>query len=118
MYFADSNHSSALSPRMTNCVWTAEVRKDESHTEAAYARTKDCLLLPDLELDLHGLSPASPFYTLSSSIFLRHGGVADDFVHAAVGERDLARNKRFDLDGDISIGCYQFALPRLKVILR
>jgi len=118
MCFTDNTLSSAMSPHMTNCVWTAELSKTTTHTEAAYARTKNCQLLSNLELNVLGLSDTTPFYEMPRVEFIRSGGLAADDIRAAVGERDLAGNRRFAENGTISIGCYQHTPTHFKITLR
>lgn len=118
MCFTDNNLSSAMSPRMTNCVWTAELHKTAAHTEAAYARTVGCQLLPDLKLNVRGLSDTAPFYEMPHVEFIRSGGLAAGDIRMTIGERDLAGNRRFAENGTVSIGCYQHSPTHLKITLR
>ena len=118
MCFTDNNLSSAMSPRMTNCVWTAEALKNDKHTEAAYARTVGCQLLPDLKLNVRGLSDTAPFYEMPHVEFIRSGGLAAGDIRMTIGERDLAGHRRFAENGTVSIGCYQHSPTHLKITLR
>ena len=115
-----SGHGAAIqkATALTNCVWTAEARKDDKHTDAAYARTVGCQLLPDLKLNVRGPSNTAPFYEMPRVEFIRSGGFAADDIRAAVGERDLAGNRHFAENGTISIGCYQHRPTHFKITLR
>lgn len=102
--FTKNDLATPLSPFMTNCLWTVDMTLNETHKEAALARTKDCQQM-DASKYRFASSGEHP-YALVGGAAASYAGYLDAEVRNAVGETDLAGNPR--MDGDrITLGCYQ-----------
>ena len=113
--FTKDDLETPISPYMTNCLWTVETTRNNTHREAALARTKDSQRMDagKIRFAWAGEHP----YALVGGSAARYAGCLDDDVREAVGETDLAGNPRID-GARITLGCYQWSNGGFLMLFR